>query len=285
MESDEQILKRYMRERNIDKSKHTLKIDNLVLRTFSRYVKKPFREVTKDDVMDFFDAMRTGKITSQYGRYGGYTIELYKSQIKKFFKWLYDFEITQKVPEQVAWIKLNVKKAYKHKTKADILTLEEIEQFIEAAKTPRNRAIISVLFDSACRISEFTNLSVGDVIQEGNEISVCVDGKTGQRTIPLNNSTKYLLEYLENHPYKQLRTAPLWLSNRKQKLTRRGVYQAVESIAKRSKVQQNVSCHILRHSRLTDLAKKGMNESQMRYFAEEQSFVLQISDLLLTPSF
>ncbi len=256
-----------MQEKNFGKSQHTHKLDKIILTSFSKYVNKTFMEVKKEDVVAFFNAMKSGELHSKRGKYGDYTIELYKSQIKKFYKWLYNYEETQSVPKQVSWITVNAKRAYKHKTEADILTVEEVEALIEAAKTPRNRAIISVLFDSAARIGEFVNLKMKDVIVKDGDVSLCVDGKTGPRKIPLNISTKYLLEYLEEHPFRELRDSPLWISKRKQKLTVSGFQNQISKIRKRANITKKLTPHIFRHSRLTDLARKGMNESSMRCFA------------------
>ena len=257
MEENEQVFQRYQCEANFGKSIHLIKLDTIILKKFTQFVQKPMTEVTKDDVLNYFHSLTLAP----------YSIELHKSQIKKFFKWLYNFEATQKVPEQVAWIKVNRSKVYKYKTKADILTKAEVETIIGVCKNTVEKAMIAVLFDSAARIGEFVNLKVGDVICEGNEYSICVDGKTGQRTIPLNNSVKYLLEYLDGHPNKNSRASHLWFSSRNQKYSRCGMFSIVKAIARRSQIQKRISCHIFRHSRLTELAHEGMNESQMRVFA------------------
>jgi site-specific recombinase XerD len=156
---------------------------------------------------------------------------------------------------------------YKYKTKAGILTKDEINTLISACKKPVERAMISVLYDSAARIDEFIKLKIGDVVKEGEEYIICVTGKTGQRNIPLNYSMKYMLEYLEEHPYRNLRTAPLWLNRKNQQYSENGIYTIMKSIVKRSAIQKHVHNHLFRHSRLTELAHEGMNESQMRVFA------------------
>ncbi len=145
MNDNEQTLQLYTNEKNFDKSPHTIKMDNMVLTKFSRYINKTFKEVKKEDVVTFFNALKSGELQGKRGKYADYTIELYK--------WL----TGTKEPEQVSWLQINIKKAYKHKTKTDVLELTEVEELIKTARTPRNRAIIAVLFDSAARIGEFTN--------------------------------------------------------------------------------------------------------------------------------
>jgi len=257
MDGNQLVFERFHREVNFSKSPELVKLDTAILKKFENYVQKPIEQVTKDDVLNYFHSLTLAP----------YSIELHKSQIKKFFKWLYHFDETGKVPEQVSWIKVNRKKVYKYKTKADILTKAEINTLIAACKTPVERAMVSVLYDSAARIDEFIKLKISDVVKEGDEYSICVTGKTGQRNIPLNYSMKYMLEYLESHPQRNNRNAPLWLNRKNTQYSENGIYTIMKSIVKRSGIQKHVHNHLFRHSRLTELAHEGMNESQMRVFA------------------
>jgi hypothetical protein len=87
MVSNNELIQNFLRELDFDKSFYTQKMDKMVLNTFSNYTKKLFTDVSKDDVIDFFNAMKTGKIKSRYKRnYAAYSIELYKSQLKKSTK-------------------------------------------------------------------------------------------------------------------------------------------------------------------------------------------------------
>ena len=45
----------------------------------------------------------------------------------------------------------------------DILTQEEIRSLISAARTDRDRAFISMLYESGCRIGELLNLHIRQV--------------------------------------------------------------------------------------------------------------------------
>lgn len=225
----------YQREANMGKSIHVKILDKQVLSKFSRYVKKPFTEVTKENIINFFHDLESGNIKTKWGKpFSQYTIEQYKSQIKKFYKWLYKWEQGQTEPEQIRWIQIDTKKAYKHKTQADILTTEELNKLIKTAKTLRNQTIICVLYDSATRVEEFSDMKIGDLVFEGDEISVCVDGKTGQRELPLNSSIKYLKKYLNNHLHRNDRNKPLWLNRSGKKLSKNRIQQLIYEIAEKS---------------------------------------------------
>jgi len=261
MRLNEELFSRYHKERNSGKSQETIKLESYVLKRLSDHVKKPMEQVTKQDLIDYFDFLVNHEHLEPY------TIVTHKILVKKFFKWLYNTKETGKIPEQVLWIEVNKKKAYKTKTKADMLTQEEIEKMIGVCKTPLEKAMIAVQSDAATRPGEFLALKVSNVVQEADGFSLCVDGKTGQRIIPLNGSTKYLVDYLNQHPDRDNKNAPLWISKINTQYSVSGFHCMLKKIAKRAGITKNVSGHLFRHVRLTQLAKQHLPESIMRNFA------------------
>jgi len=142
MNVNKKLFLKYQREANLGKSEGIKNLDKLMLSKFSRYVKKPFTEVTRDDIINFFNDMETGVVKTKYGKnYGKYTIEQFKSQIKKFYKWLYGWEEGKALPEQIKGLKLNISRAYKKKTRAQMLDPEQIQQLIDTADNPRDKAM------------------------------------------------------------------------------------------------------------------------------------------------
>ncbi|MDH2899355.1 MAG: tyrosine-type recombinase/integrase [archaeon] len=65
------------------------------------------------------------------------------------------------------------------------MTPEETEALIKAAKTLRDKAMISVDSDGGFRPGEVLLLNVGDVRLDKNGVRVTVRGKTGERTVRL----------------------------------------------------------------------------------------------------
>ncbi len=153
--TNEHIYEKYTAEVGSQQSKSTQATDKNILTILSNFVKKPYTEITKDDIVKLINALTHGTLLSSRGKtYGPYSVVIFKAQLMKFFKWLYNWEKGQALPEQIAFLKLNVKRAYKLKTIADCLTEDEVKILIDTAKTPRNKAIISVLYDSGIRAGE-----------------------------------------------------------------------------------------------------------------------------------
>lgn len=269
MNVNKKLFSKYQLDANLGKSNHTKSLDRQMLSKFSQYVKKPFTEVKRDDIIDFFNDMETGKIKTKHGKlYNKYTIEQFKSQIKKFYKWLYKWEQGLALPEQIRGIKVNTNKFYKRKTKAEMLEPEEIQKLIDTCSNTRDKAIVAVMYDGAFRLGEFVNMTIGDIINDRDgKVGIVVDGKTGQGTGWLNMSVPYLKNYLKTHPDKDNKDAPLWITQFKKKFSYTGLQQLIYIIAEKSPIKKHISCHTLRHSRIRFLKNKGMPEAHLREFA------------------
>ena len=155
--------------------------------------------MTKKDIELYFSEKKGSK----------YSIEIYKIYIKKFMKWLYggdDF------PECVKGITY-ARNAYKFKKPEDMLTENEIKKLIDVCDNLRDRAIVSLLWDSAIRVGELCSLNVGNVTNDGEHLSITVSGKTGQRIIGLISSAPLINELLNQHMHKNKLDAPLFISH------------------------------------------------------------------------
>jgi len=82
--------------------------------------------------------------------------------LKCFYKWLND---DIEYPESVKWIGTKVKTTDREVHSAnDLITEEEIKKVIHSAKHPRDKAFISILYESGARIGEIGSLQIKNVI-------------------------------------------------------------------------------------------------------------------------
>ncbi|MFH1255879.1 MAG: site-specific integrase [Candidatus Diapherotrites archaeon] len=195
-------------------------------------------------------------------RYAKKSISTFKSQIKCFFKWLQKGEI-------VEWIKIDRDRS---KLPKDIYYPKEILALIDKEKNIRNKAIISCLYESAARASEFLDLDVGSLKKDKYSYMIVVSGKTGDRPIRLIKSIPYIAQWLSIHPFKDEPDAPLWVadSTRSKEQARLGVNnlnRLLKNAARQAGFKTKpIWPHLMRHSRLTELAKS-LTESELRLFA------------------
>jgi site-specific recombinase XerD len=199
-------------------------------------------------------------------KYNHNSANLYRVTVKKFFQWVYGMD--EGYPNVVRWIKSKRDKSIPN----EILSTEEILKLVNAAKNDRDRALVHVLYESAARVSEVLGLKIKDVALDDFGASIKVRGKTGERRIRLINSVPSITQWLNSHPFKDTPNSPLWFVEGYRKVSNgalgyKGLEFKLRGLAKRSGVLKPVNPHNFRHSRLTELAKQGYMESELRIIA------------------
>jgi len=139
----------------------------------------------------------------------------------------------------------------------DLVTMADVKRMIDAALNDRDKAFIACLYDGSFRISELGGARIRDVSFDQYGARLTVDGKTGMRKTRLIFSMPYLSRWLEVHPLREDREAPLWvmLSGRYVQMNYAALYRQLGRIAARAKVEHKVNPHNFRHSRATYLAQ------------------------------
>lgn len=148
----------------------------------------------------------------------------------------------------------------------DVLSRDEVRRLEDAAVTDRDKLIIRLLADTGMRVGELCGLRGDDVVRRGREAYLKVRGKGGrERLVPLPPT---LLRRLERHQRgRPIDTSSdrLFLANRRapsgdfEPLTESGVGQLVGVAAARAGLRRRVHPHLLRHTFVTEMLRRGMN--------------------------
>jgi len=141
----------------------------------------------------------------------------------------------------------------------------EVKVMLKACLDPYERALVSLLYDSGCRLGELRSLKVRAVLFDEHGARVQLNGKTGPRTIRLCTSVPALQELLNHHPLRDDPEAPLFYGkvDKANPMGALGLRLKVKRVARRAKIKRNVYPHMLRHSAATELAKY-MTDSEMK---------------------
>ncbi len=221
-----------------------------ILRKVAEWLRKDFDRATENDLKRVVALINTSPFT-EWTRYD------YKRSIKKFFRWLGREEL-------IAWLKCTQIK--NRKLPEEILTEEDIKKMIDAARNVRDRAIISVLYESGCRVGEFLSMRIRSVSFDRYGAVIVVHGKTGYRRIRLVSSVPYLAEWVNMHPLNDDPEAWLWISLSKfSRLSYNSLRTILRIIAEKAGVKKKVNPHAFRHARATHLANH-LTEAQMKEF-------------------
>ena len=151
-----------------------------------------------------------------------------------------------------------------------ILSPEEVLQLVHAEDELCYKVFFAVLYESGTRSGEALSLRIRDVTKEQNGTYTLNlrKSKTIKRPVPLIQfSTKYLRQWLQRHPDKNNKDAPLFVNVLGTGLNNEGANKHLRDLLKKVGIKrEKISLHSFRHSRATELAGI-MNEFQMcRFF-------------------
>jgi len=237
-------------------------LDNL--RRMAEWLEVPFESATKEHIMNLV-------LIIQKKDYAEQTKFQYKVMLKKFYKWLRNRAIDDIdewiMPNEVKWIKTKIP-INKKKLPEELVNIQDVEKMIKAADHPRDKAMVSLVYEGGFRIEELLTLHIKNVSFDEYGAKIMVrQGKTGMRPVRVVASAPYLITWIENHPLGDNPEAPLWIGigtrNKNKMICYESARYLILKIKKRANIKKRIHPHLFRHSRATFFSKKKFSESQM----------------------
>jgi integrase/recombinase XerD len=256
---------------------------------------KPFKEMTREDVLEYMDSIRRTEISDSTHKWIG-TYNYHLTNLLRFFKWLYSPHIEpskRQKPEVIENI-FNLKRREKSKYKpSDLWTKEEHSIFLRYGGNKRDRCYHAMAIDTSCRGHELLKLRLKDIVYKnaGNSqyAEVLVNGKTGSRVLPLILCIPYVKDWIDDHPQRTNPNAHLFCGLRRKfgrMLTRHAIYDVYQNYKQKifpnllrdpdvptqdkkvieGLLQKPWNPHVQRHYSLTEKAKI-LKENMLRVHA------------------
>jgi len=175
-----------------------------------------------------------------------------KKTLKKFFGWCGRDEL-------INWFSIG--KVRNSLSPSDLITEEEFQKMLNVCTNSRDRALLSLLYETGARIGEIGSMRVKDVsFDEYGAIVWLPKSKTIRRKLRVVYSARYLSEWLSDHPLKDDYEAPFWIKltgkKRLQAMEYKDVQWQLKKIAKRAGIKKRIYPHLFRHTRATRLLAK-----------------------------
>lgn len=223
-----------------------------------RYLKQTFPDldpssVQLDHLRSFVESLAALEISA-------FTQARIISGIKAFFKYLMYEDIIDEDPAALLQAPKLGRKL------PDTLSYHEITRLLEGIELGkpeghRNRAIIEVLYSSGLRVSELTDLKIGNIYMDIGFLRVVGKGNK-QRLVPIGkDALKYLKLYLDEIRRHQTPAKGheefVFLNRRGKKLTRVMIFIMIKNLAQEVGIAKNISPHTFRHSFATHLIEGG----------------------------
>ncbi len=221
------------------------------LKILARIMGDSFIDPSDDDLILAISKIKEAK-NKRGKEYSSRTIQDILQSIKKFYGSLK----ANNDKRNLKWIKINTSLSQEKKPK-DIVTLEERNSMLNACDNDRDRCLISMLYDSGCRIGELLTLKNKDIVFDEFGMTLTVAGKTGVRRIEVvGDSVIYARTYKQK--YKRDNPNEHFFINFKD-LTPMNYY-AVNTmfykVTKRAKLTRRINPHLFRHTRATIYSKE-----------------------------
>jgi integrase len=267
---------------NISKGLSILRCRKLsgCLRRICLLLNKDLTNLDKDDLTELFVKIKSHKEHSEA------TKQDYIVITKQFFKWYEDED--ERIFDDNTIIRRRATLLYKHLKKigvtscrkkirpADILVDEDIKTALQYCYNTRDRAFIRLLHETGARAGEFLNIRIKHIVfEDDGRAKLHLDGKTGERRIPIVYSVPLIRQLLQEHRFKEDPNSPLWWcdphSNNDGPLLYKGASKMIDTVWKRIPNNNPISnkthnLHFFRHSRATLLAPKMTESLLCKYF-------------------
>ncbi len=266
--------------------------------TFCQDTARPFIEATKADIVAYIDEMTNRanpKGTNvRYLHSGVGLANATMQQRLTIARLLYDYLIDERIRQDqrnpVGKGKFTPGRAFAGKRERGLLRHyeqipwipgdDEWERILRATleEPLRNRLMFILAYDGALRRSELVALQVRDMAFPRQQITIRPEiVKNGRgRVVMYGDVARELLQsYLEERADEDISGGLLFRSqsdrNRTQAMTADTWDKVVTRIAKRADLHHRFTTHTLRHLRLTDLARTGMDIHAIAQYAGHRS--------------
>lgn len=224
-----------------------------------------WQDATIDDLHDARNNLDLAK-SSRGKPYSKNTKNDHVRILKNFYKWMIRRKLSKISLDDLSEIRAPGTDTDTTKP-GELLTLDEIAKMLQACKTHRDRAIISVLYESGARIGELARMRWADVRFDEYGVKLSIpDTKTDQtRYSRLLMSTEYLAAwrggYYRGTPEGD---ALLFVTTEGNPLEYRAIAQIITRAGERARIHKRVHPHLFRKSRITELVRRNFQESVIK---------------------
>jgi integrase len=236
------------------------------LSRLARKIQKNLDDLSKKDIEDVIIQVEKNENYGEWSKAG------YKITIKKFYQWLdgYDWN-SKEYPEKVKWLRTGARKS-----KLDdpiILTKEEVIKLFNVAKGVKEKALVSFMYESGCRVpDELLHMKVGDIAFDDYGARVKLQsGKVGSRIIRVVSCVPHLKNWIENGHKNPKYDNYLWVGKGSSIVMS---YSCLRKLISKWKgmagIQKKITPYTLRRTRYTHLANKIPTPALYKYMGQVQ---------------
>ncbi len=225
-----------------------------------RYLTMPFDKVSLADIYQGIANMKTG-VSEKGEPLKMNTQRDFIKILKPFLLWLVDENVIDLPEKKIKAIKAPTAET-QTVTPEEILTLAEVKAMIEVTMTPRDRALISTLYESGVRIGELARLTWRDLIFDEHGVRMYInDTKTKKRRYSRLIGSAGPLQALKKSLQNPMSDDFVFLTEKGEPMAYITAVKVLRRIAKRAGITKEIRPHLFRHTRITHMIQQNYQES------------------------
>lgn len=244
-------------QRNVtNERKYNLSRSCIIIRQFT----PPFNACKTEDILKAVEKYRD---TTEHN---GSTKNQRISAFKQFAIWLIETENNTNLNEKRIG-KIKVKNESDRLTEKGIMIGDELERMYKACKSPRDRLLFEVLYESGGRINEVLTLQWSDIEFTDNYATVSLESKTDKpRIATLALSCSRLKQWKDQYPTGADGDKFVFYgraSTTDKPMTYMNVTKILQAALQSAGITKNITAHSFRHTRITDLLRDGLSHTDI----------------------
>jgi site-specific recombinase XerD/ribosomal protein L40E len=268
---DERIIREYVREKaaiNHISQGRQLKTTYILIR-WRLFLPRPYVELEYPDILEGLEKLKSG--TSDKGTpFKKNTLHDYLRILKTFLLWMIENGRSTLSEKKIQ--KIEVPSVDFETTEpGDLLSINDIMKLLEACRQPRDRALISTLYESGARIGEMGRIQWRDAVFDEYGIKLYIRDQKGEQkrySRLVNLAPPYMAQWKEQYD-KETGNAPIgenqvFLTNQNKPIEYQTVKALLNRLAARAGMDKRVHAHLFRKSRITQMIAEGYGESVVK---------------------
>lgn len=217
---------------------------------------------SRDQLVELVGRINQDMIGDQ--EHSPYTLNEYRKAVKKFYVW----HTGEEDPKVVDFISTGVKKSERPRVdRSELPTPSQVAELRKQMLNSRDKAFITLLWETGGRISEVLNLKWKHVFNDDGLWKVkFTESKTMQRSVPFRKASSYVLDWKAESNHSR---PDDWVFHRlsdSELVSYRGMQAQVQRAFGKVETDFRHNFHAFRKSRATYLASKGFNVYQLMKF-------------------